>query len=410
MNEHRVGATAVTHDPDGHAVTVGDDAGDLLVGTVHAATADGDDGRLQVADVSLSTEARGVVATYTVENVGDEPVRAGDVTLAFETAFGADARVYRHGYQSWSSTGTLPVGERFSPENSDNAPMMNDLAASTDDRVSSYLTGLVEGDRRVTAGFLEHDRYCSRFEIDDDDGGVATLHAVCPLEGARLTPGERLTLPPLWVDADRELREGLTALADCIGERMDARVPEISPTGWCSWYHYFTDVTEADVRENLSELREWGIPVDVVQIDDGYMQAFGDWRSIANGFEDMSAVADDIAASGYRPGCGSRRSTSRRVPTYTLTTRSGSSRSRRTQTPTAREHPSTVASEPGQNYTDSTRRTRRCLSGSGRPCRRLSTTGVHVSEARLPFAAALAGERYDAEATRIEAYRRGSRR
>jgi len=61
-------------------------------------------------------------------------------------------------------------------------------------------------------------------------------------------------------------------------------------------------VTEADVRENLSELREWGIPVDVVQIDDGYMQAFGDWRSIANGFEDMSAVADDIAASGYRPG------------------------------------------------------------------------------------------------------------
>jgi len=104
---------------------------------------------------------------------------------------------------------------------------------------------------------------------------------------ARLTPGERLTLPPLWVDADRELREGLTALADCIGERMDARVPEISPTGWCSWYHYFTDVTEADVRENLSELREWGIPVDVVQIDDGYMQAFGDWRSIANGFEDM---------------------------------------------------------------------------------------------------------------------------
>jgi len=87
----------------------------LLVGTVHAATADGDDGRLQVADVSLSTEARGVVATYTVENVGDEPVRAGDVTLAFETAFGADARVYRHGYQSWSSTGTLPVGERFSP-------------------------------------------------------------------------------------------------------------------------------------------------------------------------------------------------------------------------------------------------------------------------------------------------------
>ena len=408
MNEHRVGATAVTHDPDGHAVTVGDDAGDLLVGTVHAATADGDDGRLQVADVSLSTEASGVVATYTVENVGDEPVRAGDVTLAFETAFGADARVYRHGYQSWSSTGTLPVGERFSAENSDNAPMMNDLAASTDDRVSSYLTGLVEGDRRVTAGFLEHDRYCSRFEIDDDDSGVATLHAVCPLEGARLTPGERLTLPPLWVDADRELREGLTALADCIGERMDARVPEISPTGWCSWYHYFTDVTEADVRENLSELREWGIPVDVVQIDDGYMQAFGDWRSIANGFEDMSAVADDIAASGYRPGLWL-------APFYV---EAGAD--------LYADHPEWFITEPTDADIDGPGTPVDGGFRAGSELYGLDTTHPAVLEwlretvstvvddwgftylkLDFLFAAALPGERYDAEATRIEAYRRG---
>ncbi|CDK39434.1 hypothetical protein [Halorubrum sp. AJ67] len=208
MNERRAGATAVTYDPDGHEITVADDAGDVLAGTVRATATDRNDAGVRIAEVSLSTEGGGVTVTPTVENAGDEPVRAGDVTLAFETAFGADARIYRHGYQSWSSTGTLPVGERFPAEDPDNAPMMNDLAASTDDRVSSYLTGLVEGDRSLTVGFLEHDRYCTRFEVDDDADGVAALRAVCPLEGARLTPGERLELPPLWVDADRDLRAG----------------------------------------------------------------------------------------------------------------------------------------------------------------------------------------------------------
>ncbi|ELZ47431.1 Alpha-galactosidase-like protein [Halorubrum californiense DSM 19288] len=415
MNERRAD-TAVTYDPTGHEVTVADDAGDLLVGTVRATeaggadagAADGDDGRIRVAEVSLSTEGGGVTATTTVENAGEEPVRVSDVTFAFDTAFGADARVYRHGYQSWTPTGTLPVGEQFPTEDPDNAPMMNDLAASTDDRVSSYLTGLVEGDRGVTAGFLEHDRFCTRFEVDDDDDGVATLRAVCPLEGTLLTPGERVELPPLWLDADRGLREGLAALADRVGERMDARVPETAPTGWCSWYHYFTDVTEADVRENLAELREWGIPVDVVQIDDGYMEAFGDWRSIADGFEDMSAVADDIETAGYRPGLWL-------APFYV---ESGAD--------LYDDHPEWFVTEP----TDGTRE------GPGTPVDGgfragsalygLDTThpevldwlretvstvvddwGFTYLKLDFLFAAALPGERHDAEATRIEAYRRG---
>ncbi|MDV7350314.1 alpha-galactosidase [Halorubrum distributum] len=416
MNERRADATAVTHDLAGREITVADDAGDLLVGRLHVAAADRDgegdadrdDERLRIAEVSLSTEGGGVAATLTVENAGEEPVRVGDVTAAFDTAFGPDARVYRHGYQSWTPTGTLPVGERFPTENPDNAPMMNDLAASTDDRVSSYLTGVVEGDRGVTAGFLEHDRFCTRFEVDDDADGVATLRAVCPLEGTRLAAGERLELPPLWVDADRDIREGLAALADRVGERMDARVPETAPTGWCSWYHYFTDVTEADVRENLAELREWGIPVDVVQVDDGYMEAFGDWRSIADGFEDMSAVADDIATAGYRPGLWL-------APFYV---EAGAD--------LYADHPEWFVAEPTDAGSDGPGTPVDGGFRAGSELYGLDTTHPEVLEwlretvstvvddwgftylkLDFLFAAALPGERYDPEATRIEAYRRG---
>ncbi|QAU12813.1 alpha-galactosidase [Halorubrum sp. BOL3-1] len=415
MNGRRADATAVTYDPDGREVVVADDTGELLVGPLRAAAegedgrgVDGDDAGVRVVDVSLSVEGDGVAIASTVENAGDEPVRAGDVTLAFDTSFGADARVYRHGYQSWSSTGTLPVGERFPAEDPENAPMMNDLAASTDDRVSSYLTGLVERDRRVTVGFLEHDRYCTRFEIDDDDDGVATLRGVCPLEGTRLAPGERLALPPLWVDADREPREALAALADRVGERMDARVPETAPTGWCSWYHYFTDVTEADVRENLAELREWGIPVDVVQIDDGYTEAFGDWRSIADGFEDMSAVADDIATAGYRPGLW--------LAPFCV----------ESDADLYADHPEWFVTEPTDATGDGPGTPVDGGFRAGSALYGLDTTHPEVLEwlretvstvvdewgftylkLDFLFAAALPGERYDAAATRVEAYRRG---
>jgi len=54
--------------------------------------------------------------------------------------------------------------------------------------------------------------------------------------------------------------------------------------------------------EPLSSFERGGIPVDVVQIDDGYMQAF--WRLAVDRqrVRGHDAVADDIAASGYRPG------------------------------------------------------------------------------------------------------------
>jgi len=406
MHEHTAGATTVTYDPDRQELAVADDAGDLLTGILQ--TSGTADDHPQVVDVSLSDEAGGVTVTCTVANTGDESIRGDEVALSFETAFGSDARVYRHGYQSWSSTGTVPVGERFPEENPDNAPMMNDLVAPEDDRVSSYLAGFIEDDRFVTAGFLEHDRYCTRFDIDDDNGGIETVRAVCPLEGTRLAPGERLTLPPLWVDADRELRSGLAALADEVGDRMDAQVPEDAPTGWCSWYHYFTDLTEADVRENLAELRDWGIPVDVVQIDDGYMEAFGDWRSIADGFGDMSAVADDIATAGYRPGLWL-------APFYV---EEGAD--------LYADHPEWFVTEPTETPSDGPGTPVDGGFRAGSELYGLDTTHPEVLEwlretvstvvdewgftylkLDFLFAAALPGERYDAEATRIEAYRRG---
>jgi alpha-galactosidase len=71
--------------------------------------------------------------------------------------------------------------------------------------------------------------------------------------------------------------------------------------GWCSWYHYFDRVTEADIRANLARAAEW--PFDVFQIDDGYQAAIGDWLVTNEKFPStLEQLAADIARAGHRPG------------------------------------------------------------------------------------------------------------
>ncbi|WP_018128985.1 glycoside hydrolase family 36 protein [Haladaptatus paucihalophilus] len=253
--------------------------------------------------LELDTHPSGVVVTMELENESETAVTVDSFRIAGgNVEFGSDARVYRHGYQSWTPTGALPVGERFPPENEDAAPMMYDLATDGETRTSNYVTAVADGSRSLTLGFLDHDRYVTRFDIADDSTGVSGVTAVCPADGYRLARGETLTSSPLLADASRTVSDALAAWASAVGERIDARFLETVPTGWCSWYHYFTDVSEADVRENAEGLNEWGIPVALVQVDDGYTTAIGDWRSVNDDFSDMGALAADIESAGYTPG------------------------------------------------------------------------------------------------------------
>ncbi|MDG5759067.1 alpha-galactosidase [Natronococcus sp. A-GB1] len=405
MDELSVDETRVRYGLD-DSVSIADASGELLSGRLDATATNGS-AELEITDIAATERAGGVALSVAITNEGRTTASLDRLILSLESAFGSNARIYRHGYQSWSPTATLPVGERFPAEDSDNAPMMLDPAAPSDRRTSSYLTGFVDEERALTMGFLEHDRFCTRFDIVDDTDGVHEVTAVCPFEGASLEPGATLEAPTLWVDASRDLREGLAALTDLIGEEMDARVPKSVPTGWCSWYHYFTDVTEADVRENLEELREWGIPVDIVQLDDGYMEAFGDWRSIDEGFSDMVALADDVETAGYRPGLWL-------APFYV-----------ERDATLYEDYPDWFVTEPGTaddgvgEPVDGGFRAGSQLYG-------LDTTHPEVEEwlretfatvvddwgfsylkLDFLFAAALPGERHDPDATRFEAYRRG---
>jgi alpha-galactosidase len=75
-----------------------------------------------------------------------------------------------------------------------------------------------------------------------------------------------------------------------------------APSIWSSWYQYFTEVTETDMDENLAAIIEREVPVDVVQLDDGYQAEIGDWLDLSNRFESLPRMVDHIRGRGLRAG------------------------------------------------------------------------------------------------------------
>jgi hypothetical protein len=84
-------------------------------------------------------------------------------------------------------------------------------------------------------------------------------------------------------------------------ERLAALV---TPTGWCSWYELFGNVTEADVIANLDfcsghfDRRFFRY----IQLDDGYQRAAGDWDTNPKFPHGHRWLTDRIHAQGFLAG------------------------------------------------------------------------------------------------------------
>ena len=100
-------------------------------------------------------------------------------------------------------------------------------------------------------------------------------------------------------------------LADLIDENIRDIAPKFNPrkleegslTGWCSWYHYYTRISEDIILKNLQAVNKRGLELDFFQIDDGYQSAIGDWLTTNENFpRGMKFLAERIEQDGYRPG------------------------------------------------------------------------------------------------------------
>ena len=85
-----------------------------------------------------------------------------------------------------------------------------------------------------------------------------------------------------------------------LGELLGVAPKKAVPSAWCSWYGLYTAIDEqllAQVAHNLG-----GLPFNVIQVDDGWQQAVGDWEANRKFPSGMNALADKIRATGRTAG------------------------------------------------------------------------------------------------------------
>jgi alpha-galactosidase len=209
-----------------------------------------------------------------------------------EVPLGPRARVYEHGWQSWSPTGVYP------------ATATSPRAPSARAQTVHYRPDTHSPERGFQAAGL--------LAFDPGDGGAVRVWSAPAPE--REVPNIRSQARDgrLQVSADGDVEESsygaglwpaLESWADGVARRAGvAEVPSLAP-GWCTWYHYFTDVREEDVLENLAAMRRLQLDMAVVQVDDGYQAALGDWLERSPRFpHPLTELTGRIQADGRRAG------------------------------------------------------------------------------------------------------------
>jgi alpha-galactosidase len=211
-------------------------------------------------------------------------------------------RVAQAGWQSWSpATPPLPLrAQRALPE----PPIAGPAGVPAEGFASPWVCELApESAPGLTLGFLEATRWTGMVRLVPDWTG-GRLIATCFTEGLVLAPGAEACASPLLL-----LEAGPSAMARygaAVASHLGAPAPpRTAPRGWCSWYTRFGAVTEADVLRNAHVLagRRAELAVEVVQLDDGWQPAIGDWLSTTKAFpRGLGPLVSDLRSLGFEAG------------------------------------------------------------------------------------------------------------
>jgi alpha-galactosidase len=250
-------------------------------------------------------------------NVGPEPVKVRRLAIK-SCPDGLRTRsdptgAYVNGWQSWSPSGFVPRDHRQYrvpfPLRMLLGPMVHNGRSprklrrnrTWSESVGAVVTpeeALVGGAASLADQFVQmwvdlrsgHETVQLQAQLDDLPLGVG---ASCQSEWFYLE----------WVPLPN--RDPFAQYAYAVSRQMDIGNSRPVPSGWCSWYFYGHQVSEADVMENLASaalLADY-LPLDVIQLDDGYQKACGDWLERNDRFpHPMKWLADRIEGSDFTPG------------------------------------------------------------------------------------------------------------
>ena len=219
------------------------------------------------------------------------------VSFAFDAGPVGNGEVFRHGYQSWSTCDVARLGVDVDPSSAPAPSLVRGMHHADPTPVAdphelrSELVTVVNGQ---CLGFTGGDLHDGTFRVRDVDGR-AQVEVEAFLGGIAMRAGETRTLH------DVRRYGSLDDWAAAFGRDNAARVNAPYQIGWCSWYHWFHDITESALREQLALAADW--PFEVFQLDDGFQAEIGDWLDTNDKFPtSIDGIASLIASAGRTPG------------------------------------------------------------------------------------------------------------
>lgn len=189
-----------------------------------------------------------------------------------------------------------------------------------------------------------------------------------------------------------DLVAALTGFGDTFAAGAGVGTLRPAPTAWCTWYQYFEQVTGADVEAELTSMAALDLPVDVVQVDDGWSLGLGEGLAASAHFGDLAPVVARIRDAGRRAGIW--------LAPFLVST----------DTTLAREHPDWLVGYAGHNWGQDLRGLDLTHAGVRALLRahveRLRDLGLDYYKLDFLYAGALEADR-PGGTTGLEAYRSG---
>ena len=302
-------------------------------------------------------------------------------------------RIHVEGWQSWTPTTCYRLGEeQWAPSRPETWTSCYGGSRPRPPKDSFQGDGLLivdpgTGDDIVAVGALAADREIPMIRCRRSGERGLLISADGPVSIIRIAAG-------LGLEAAK------SAFAEAFAAASGVERIRPAPTIWCSWYGYYRGVREADIDANMEAIEDRRLPVEVIQLDDGYQREVGDWLITSSRFKSLSGIVERIRSRGYRAGIwispfvvGARSTIAAEHPDWLVRSESGAPVIA-VQNWGQDAYPLDLTHAGAQEYLTSV-------------FSRFAQLGIDFFKLDFLFAAALGGRRYDGSLTSSQAYRLG---
>lgn len=237
-----------------------------------------------------------------------DPARGGKVQVS---GAGHAWRFFRAGWHAWDYTGLRTEHERLPITWLDpitRSSYTNPATPRSHSRGIFWSEGwgvLANGSAAVVAGFASMAHHFGQLYACLH-AGEESLSLIAQADGIRLDSGDTFTSEWAYLQfVELPVPDPMADYVSTVARQMQVRLPATPPPMWTHWYQFYHNITEELLLENLQALnavRE-SVPYKLVELDDGYQSAWGDWSITNRKFpHGLPYLAVQMRAHGFTPG------------------------------------------------------------------------------------------------------------